>query len=149
MQCHCSVLHNSVVTSTSSRIRLRFVVEGMRPDQVTIVIFVTIVSWWQSHHIMWNHNHYVVESMRPDLVTCHNCVTIAKSSRHAKYQSLFCWGQKTWPVTRSQSLLCLVESFHNHIDDVQFQFTIMSLTWCHIIRSCHVTIIESVQTRHF
>ena len=38
MQCHCSVLHNSVVTSTSSRIRLRFVVEGMRPDQVTIVI---------------------------------------------------------------------------------------------------------------
>ena len=38
MQCHCSVLHNSVVTSTSSRIRLRFVVEGMRPDQVTIVL---------------------------------------------------------------------------------------------------------------
>merc|ERR1712012_10377 len=33
MQCHCSILHNSISLSTSSRIQLRFLVEGMRPDQ--------------------------------------------------------------------------------------------------------------------
>ena len=47
MQCHCSVLHNSVITSTSSRIQLRFVVEGMLPNQV-----VTIAS----HHNIKSQN---------------------------------------------------------------------------------------------
>ena len=42
MQCHCSVLHNSVLTSTSSRMRLRFVVEGMRQDQVIVIIIINI-----------------------------------------------------------------------------------------------------------
>ena len=107
MQCHCSVLHNSVVTSTSSRIRLRFVVEGMRPDQVTNVI----IAWlWQNHHIMSNHYHYVAESMRPDQVTCHNCATMTKSSCHLKSQSSCSWGHKTSDQVTVITLSCCVFS---------------------------------------
>ena len=51
MQCHCSVLHNSAITSTSSRIQLRFVVEGMQPNQVTFcLITITTASTYMQHH---------------------------------------------------------------------------------------------------
>ena len=44
MQCHCSILHNSISLSTSSRIQLRFLVEGMRPDQVITIITITNIN---------------------------------------------------------------------------------------------------------
>ena len=62
MQCHCSVLHNSAITSTSSRIQLRFVVEGMKPNQVTITIastYATSQSWYNCkgyHHCSYQYH---------------------------------------------------------------------------------------------